>query len=293
MDGSVNYMPFKSCRFYRKTNSLSSSSVKRWSTLECDSMCRKGTLCSLSHRSGFLRRNPPSEHQLGKRDHCALPECRRSGLVLSLRVAGEGKKKLCFGVCKASPGLTAEGPCLLCLQRGVCKSSKGGVSVWFTSLRACVCVCQRYIWAGMYRGGWEGTEGRGRVAFKKDRGGEKKRKRGGWKLEWMSLRTKKEGMSLFGIPGGWSTCGLYALHVPHGRLRLTVGHCGKVDSSARKKKGELWFLLSRRLAVFLCVRWGRLNCEGSWRRWKRDLLRRLGDVIRFLLVKHRDDGSWT
>lgn len=52
---------------------------------------------------------------------------------------GGGKKKeLCFGVCKASPGLTTEGPCLLCLQGGCASLAKG---VCRCGLRACECVC--------------------------------------------------------------------------------------------------------------------------------------------------------
>lgn len=46
----------------------------------------------------------------------------------------------------------------------------------------------------MYRGGWEGTEGRGRVAFKKDRGGEKKKKeRGDGNLSECRCGLKKRG----------------------------------------------------------------------------------------------------
>lgn len=116
----------------------------------------------------------------------------------------------------------------LLARKGVCESSKGGVSVWF--LRACehVCVCaSRYIWAGMDRGGLGGTG----LHLKKTEGGEKKEKEDGNLSEcWCGLKKK----------GGWGCLGFqpgeirvaYALHV---RLRLTVGHCGKVDSSARKK----------------------------------------------------------
>lgn len=154
-------MPFKSCRFYRKTNFLSSSSVKLWFQTWVWLHVQKGNIVFLEPQKWFPAQKPTIWAPVGEARPLCLTWVQTERLGPDFEGRGGGKKKVVFWCLQGFTRTHRRGTLLALLARGVCKSSKGGVSVWFTSLWACVCVCQRYIWAGVDRGGWEGPVGGG------------------------------------------------------------------------------------------------------------------------------------